>query len=128
MKKIKTLQNKILKILFKQNFLKPTVDLYRDLELRQIQEILKIEQSKLVYKILNNQIKTNITIKISDQVHSYNTRNNTNIFTEFSRTNIALFNPIKRAADTFNSIPSSIRTVKSYPKFVSIIKKQFSEI
>lgn len=120
--KVQILQNKILKILFNQNYLTHTSTLYEKLGLKQIGTILKVEQSKLIYKILNGKQKTNSILTFTNSVHNHNTRKCNNIFTNFSRTNLANFNPIKDASKTFNNLPDNLKTINNYVNFKSKLK------
>lgn len=104
-----------------------TFDLYKTLELRPIEQILKIEQCKLIFKILHSKQKSNTVLTTADQIHQYYTRGNQHIFTEFSRTNFAIFNPIRNASKTFNSLPENLKNINNVNKFVINLKKYFEQ-
>ncbi len=122
---VQKLQNKILKILFKKDFLIHTETLYEDLQLKQISAILKFEQSKLIHKNLLSKQKTNLQLIFSESIHNYKTRNKDKIHTQFSRTNLGLFNPVYSASRTYNSLPSEIKENRNYNKFVNNLKQIF---
>ena len=116
--KIQVLQNRALKTLYQLDYWIHTEELYRVLKVLPIADILKIEQSKSIYKIINNLQKSNTEIRHLSQIHNYNTRHNDNICLGKARTNIALRNPIKAAADIFNNLSPIIKNQPSFGKFL----------
>lgn len=116
--KIKVLQNKVLKILFNLEWRTHSDLLYSTLKITKINTILKIEQSKFIYRIINNKQKSNSTIKHVNQIHSYETRSLNDLYLENVRTTVALRSPLSESSKTFNSLPSALKNERSYNKFV----------
>ena len=127
--RVKVLQNKVLKILFNLDWFTHSDIIYSTLKLHQITVILKIEQSKFMYKVTSNKLKSNSAITYVSQIHTHGTRNlnNNNIYLENVRTNVALKNAYSEATKTFNSLPQSVKEVRSYGKFIRLIKSHFED-
>ena len=125
--KVQVLQNRALKTLFQLNYRMHTDEVYQLLNLLPVSYILKIEQSKLIYKVIHNIQKSNILITHINQVHSHDTRNNTNIYLSLARTNIALHNPYSEASTAFNALPTDISSETSLGRFANKLKVHFFE-
>lgn len=126
--KIQTLQNKILKIMYNYDRLTNTDRLFRELKVHKLDNLLLIEQCKLVYKVLHRHQKSNVNIILSNQVHNYETRIINNIYQINTRTNIGLHNPIVNAAKVFNRLPSYIKSINSYTLFIKRLKNRFLQV
>lgn len=125
-KKYQILQNKILKILFKLNCRTPTVDIYRNLKLQSLDTLFNFEQCKHIYRIQNQRQKNNTTITYCNQIHSYKTRQREQIYTDYSRTNRGLNNPIIRSIKTYNSLPQHIQHANGYNQFIKFITTHYA--
>ena len=120
------LQNKILKVLFKYDYLYHTDDLYRELAVFRLDVLLKIEQSKLMYRIINNTQKCTTKISFNRDIHMYNTRVKNNIHQNCVSSGVGLNSPIARAISVYNGLPDSIKQIKRYPKFVNVVRNHFT--
>lgn len=121
-KKVNTLQNKVVKILFGLDYRMSTDTLYRVTKILPIQNILAIEQSKFAYKVIKNESKCNTNIVFVNQLHEYNTRAYNNVFLEPVRTNIGLNNPIAQCMKIYNTLPKKIRDSPNITIFKNEIK------
>lgn len=121
-KSAQILQNKVLKILFNYNWLTSTEMLYRELKISKLETIFRLEQAKLMYKIINNKQRCNINILMSNNVHNHETRSQNNIYCKTTKTNIGLNNPIVQASKTYNKIPEDIKNHNKYYQFIKHVK------
>lgn len=124
--KIKILQNKVLKILFNLNYFTHTDTIYQMLKLQPVQKILMLEQSKLIFKILNNRSKCNSRIQYVNQIHEHFIRNSDNIRLERARTNKALRSPICAASEVYNNLPPELKNEGRPGVFVHKLKRHIS--
>lgn len=122
--KIKILQNKVLKTLFNLDYQTHTETVYTMLDITPISNILRLEQAKLMYKIINKKQKCNTKIMYSNEFHTHKTRNQNDIYLAPVRTNAALHNPLSEAAQAFNSLPYNLKTEKSFSEFVKKLKAE----
>lgn len=120
---MQVLQNKILKVIFNYDPLTHTVDLYENLKVWQLHKVLKFEQSKLIYRIINNTQKSNINILFSRDIHNYNTRSRENVFHNNIRSNKGLNNPVYQASKEYDSLPENIKNIGNYGRFVKHLKE-----
>lgn len=127
-KKIKTLQNKVVKMLFRLDYRTSTDTLYRVTKILPIQDVLEIEQGKFAYKVIHKQVKCNTNFTFVNQLHEYNTRTHNNVFLEPVRTNIGLNNPITLCMKTFNTLPKEITDSPNINIFKNKIKSFYTSI
>lgn len=106
--KAQRLQNKIVKILFNLDYRTPTNTVYEQTKILTLIQILKIEQCKFIYKALNNNLKCNTELIFVNQIHNYDTRNQTRLFQNKVTTVVGYQNPISKSIDNFNTIPLEI--------------------
>lgn len=120
-----TLNNKILKILFKLDYFTNVDDVNRTLNIQHLKILLKVEQCKLIYKVLNKKQKSNLKVTFCNEIHSYNIRNCNDISKQCKRTNVALHDPFNESIQTYNSVPDAIKSENNYNKFIISIKRHF---
>ncbi len=77
---VQVTQNKVLKIMFNYNKATHTETLYRELGVFNLERLLLLEQCKVMYKILNKQLKCNSSIIFSNEIHNYYTRTELNLY------------------------------------------------
>lgn len=126
--KFQKLQNKVVKILFSINYLAPTVDVYNMLKIYSLKSLVKIEQSKLIYKIIKNKQKSNVIIKKNCSLHKHQTRGAQCFYLHPVFSNIGLNNPIALSLQTFNNLPEYLRNMDKERRFVKNLKEHFSFI
>lgn len=124
-KKMQILQNRVIKTLFNLHFRTNTDYLYEILKIHPINTVLKIDQCKTIYKISNNMQKCNTTFTMANEIHTFNTRQCSNIYLNPVRTNVALHNPISEAFNIFNHLPQNIKESNTIRKFVQQIKHYY---
>lgn len=122
-KKLETLQNKFCKILFEMNYRTPSTELYNRLKILPIKALMQLEQAKLIYRIKNNQQKLNNEIRLRNTVHSYQTRQNLEIYYKTPRTELGDNNPLHQAFKTYNNLPDSVKNCATEGLFIKNIKK-----
>ena len=71
---INVLQNFAIKNIHKLPYLEPTVNVYRISKLPMFDTLRKINLAKFLYKLQNNLIKSDLTLTLNNEIHSYSTR------------------------------------------------------
>lgn len=125
--KTQRIQNKVVKILFNFSYRTSTDVVFKETGLLQIADILKIEQSKFLYKVINNNFKCNSQLEMVNNIHTHDTRRQNTLYINNIRTNIALNSPLIRSIKTFNSLPQSIRNSSDYNQYKNKIKMYFQQ-
>lgn len=98
---------------------------YESTNSRRLTHLIEISKCKLIYKIKNNLMKTNIRLMNNSEIHNFNLRNNNNIHISSSRTNRLKNSPIHSSAVVFNSLPPEIQQERSFFKFKTRLKAYF---
>lgn len=119
---VQVTQNKVLKIMFNYNIATHTETLYSELDVFNLEGLLLLEQCKLIYKILNKQLKCNSSVVSSNEIHSYNTRTQFNLYVLYSRTNIGMNSPIDCASRAYNALPNNLKNIQLFRTFVNKLK------
>ena len=88
-----------------------TALLYEELNVCQLPCLLKLEQSKIVHKIINKNQKSNTSIQFTSDVHTHFTRQYDNIAHTTIRTNKGLLNPMYQATQQYNRLPTEIKQI-----------------
>lgn len=105
--KLQRTQNKAIKAIFSLVWSTPSEQLYQQFPFLNIRQLKYLEQSKLIYYMRNNLIKTNVTLRETNEYHIHNTRTNTNIRNNHARTKKGQDSPIYRSVQTFNKVPKA---------------------
>lgn len=120
--KTQVLQNRVIKVLFNLDYRMSTDNVYAQVKLDKLEIILKIEQCKFIYKLVNSQLKTNTEMSQRNQVHTHDTRQKHKLHIQKPRTNKVLNNPIDRAIKAYNEVPEDIKNIASFNKFKILLK------
>ena len=120
--KIQVTQNQVLKAIFNYDRLTHTALLYEELGVCQLSCLLKLEQSKIVYKIINKNQKSNTTIQFNSDIHTHFTRQYDDIAQTTIRTNMGLLNPMYQAAQQYNGLPTEIKQIGQEKTFIKRLK------
>ena len=121
-KQIQVLQNRVLKTLFNIEWLTPTKDLHKNLNILMVKDIQTLQLSKLVYKFLDNDLPPPFAnyFKQNCDTHNHNTRLNKNL--HIDRTHSTQTTKVT-GANAYNSIPEAISSSGTLKTFASNIKK-----
>ena len=126
-KKIQTIQNKSLKILFNKDYLTPTLSLHKDLNLLLVNDIHKLSLLKFVKKHQQNelpQIFNNYFIT-NNNIHSHFTRQHKALHVTLNQTRNNSKNFTHSSISSWNEIPSAIKTSKTLNTFSKRTKHYF---
>lgn len=107
-KKLKRLQNKSIKTLFKLNYFTPSVDLYKHYPFLSFSQLRTLEQSKLIYCVKNKLLETNTNLKQNKDYHNYNVRHKFAIRNTFARTKKKQDSPYQRGIQVYNEISPQV--------------------
>lgn len=117
-------QNKLIKTLFHYDFLTPTVKIYKDTKIFNIQQSYKYYSCLLIRKILNKKIHTNITFTKKKSIQTKMLRSANNLILRPPRTNYGKRNITYESAQLYNKLPTVIKEAKS----MLIFKRQLKNI
>ena len=122
-KKLQITQNKVIKILFNKPFRTSTCSLYSELNILNINEIIKLDSVKLIYKIKTGLIQTEIRLLKNCDIHQHNTRTNE----QYALTSFSTTQGRKRltyqALQWFNELPPMIRNKPTMESFTKNAKR-----
>lgn len=106
---ISILINRAIKILYRLPYDYPTTQLYYTSNLPSVEQTIFLENCKLIYKLSNNLMKSNLKLQTNASIHNYNTRSAEHYRLAAPRTERGkrdvMFNGIK----IFNSLPNNIK-------------------
>lgn len=106
--KLQRLQNKSIKAIFSINFYTPSQNLYGEYPFLKVEHLKALEQAKLIYKIKNKLLKTNVELRLNCDIHNYNLRTRGNLRNKYARTRKAQESPIYRSVETYNVLPETL--------------------
>ena len=123
--KLKIIQNKLLKMLFKSPKLFPTNRLFQDTQVMTINQLRHYKVACLAWQ-LNNSPEKIITKKVNHLYikhnHKFNTRNNDDYSLSFI--NPSHINSLEfKIKMIWNELPNKIKSIKNFLAFQSEIKK-----
>lgn len=115
---LQTIQNKIIKLLFRYPYLTPTTQIYKETKLLNIKQLYIYSTCILVRKILKNQIHTNLAFAKQREITKRNTRRASFLVLPKPRTkNYGKKIFTYEGAQYYNKIPSNIKNVNSFNAF-----------
>lgn len=117
-------QNKLIKTLFHYNYLTPTVRLYNETKIMNINKTYEYYTCVLIRKILSKEIKSSITFNTKNN-HPLlkRLRNPKNIILNRIRTNYGRKNITFEGAQLYNKLPDNIKNAKNLHTFKNLLKK-----
>lgn len=117
-------QNKIIKVLFKIDFLTPTETLYKNTKLLNIKQTYTYNTCLLIRKILNKKIHTQIQFNVREPSKYTKRRKITNLLTlPTARTTYGKRNIKSEGAKMYNDLPEYITNTKPFNKFKKLLKQ-----
>lgn len=122
--KLQIAQNKVIKVLFNKPPSSDTRQLYNDLNLLKIKELVYLDSVKLIYKIKNNLVDTGINLRYASDVHTHHTRSRYNIYILPTARNIPRRKITYQAATWFNELTNNITGSDTIKVFTSKVKDQ----
>lgn len=125
LEKLQVVQNRLLKNLFRRHHRTHTSDLYTDLNLLNISSIIKLDSVKLVHKITNNLIDTDVNFELNNQIHDHNTRASRHIHILSTTSNLGRKRITRQAAAWYNSLPDELKTLETSVHFNKCTKLYF---
>ena len=129
LKRIKTSQNKILRILKFRRQRSSTNDLYTNVKILKLQEMHKMKLLSVIFKLVHTPDKFPEALKTlftrHFQVHEYNTKM-ISMQLISTKSHMDVDKKISyRARQHWNSLPSSLKNEKSFTKFKASVKKYY---
>ena len=114
-------QKKIIRIITNSSYRAHTNPLFFNQSLLKLDDIKKLEMSKFIYSDLNTH--NNFNLHTRNEIHSYNTRNNTALnFPQF-RTNLSIRSVFYEGLSIYNGLNPEIKESTSLPSFKIKLKK-----
>lgn len=127
LQKLQTSQNKLIKTLFRYNFLTPTIQIYNETKLFNIFQTYKFNTCVLIRKILNNSIHTQIKLTKKIDFHHRQTRRANEISLKPFRTKYGRKSIYYEGAQHYNKLPKNIKDMKQFYKFKKYLKAYISK-
>ena len=124
-KKIQTLQNKILKTIFNKDQLTPTITLHKELHILQVQ--FSQANLLLVCKQRNNLLPEIFKdyFKVRNEIHDINVRNSNKLHVIKTKTNQGNKMFKTKGASLYNSLPDEFLNIKTISNFKKRVKQFF---
>lgn len=119
---VHVMTNRALRIIKNKPFLSPTAELYDTTTLK-VSQLIIFELLFLIYKVKNEFIKNNFALCQINEVHDYDTRQASNFYINFPRTNMNHQNFLYKGLNLFNNLPDDIKIIHSISKFKMELKK-----
>ncbi|KAK9889263.1 hypothetical protein WA026_004539 [Henosepilachna vigintioctopunctata] len=116
-KRVQRIQNRAIKAVYNLPYNTSSKELHKIVNLPNIKQMKKIEDSKMIHQIENKLLKVNISLKKRIEIHDHNTRYNLNYQLNNIRTNKALHSPIYQATTYYNKLPTEIKEQQDIRKF-----------
>ena len=127
MQKIQTLQNKLLKILLKKDYMFSTNRLHRELRILKVQDIYRHSTLQFVYKCVNGKIITKFKkyFKKREDIHNHTTRNIHRLETPQINTEVGRSQTNYTGAVMWNNLESYLVASKTENSFKKNIFNNF---
>lgn len=122
LKALQIAQNKIIKTLFRYNYLTPTEKIYKETKLMNLFQIYKYNTCILVRKILTKDIHSQIIFTKRIQTCNILTRRANDICTIKPRTNYGKKNIMYEGIIFYNKLPKDIKEIKSFNIYKKTLK------
>lgn len=122
LKQIETCQNKIIKRLFRYQYLTATEKIYKETKLMSLAQIYKYNTCILVHKLLNKNIHSRITFTKKGQTQKRITKRKNHICLRKPRTNYGRKNILYEGAELYNKLPNDIKEIQSFTLYKKTIK------
>ncbi|KAK9882210.1 hypothetical protein WA026_019723 [Henosepilachna vigintioctopunctata] len=100
------------------------MQLYNDMNLLNINELIYLDSVKLIYKIKNNLLDTGINLRYASDVHTHHTRSRHNIYILPIARNIPRRKVTYQAATWFNELSNDIKSSDTLKIFTNKVKHQ----
>lgn len=126
--KIQKLMNRALKALYNLDWYTTLDDLLEITDSFSLEELIKIERCKFIFRVQHDNIKNNITLIRHEERHRYPTSSRRNFVTNASKTNNMKKGILNLSITEFNKLPLSIKNSSNFIIFSQEIKKHFKNI
>lgn len=120
---LQTAQNKIIKTLFKYNYLTSTEKIYKETQLMNLHQMYRYNTCILIRKILTKDIHSQIIFTKRAQTYKILTRQANNICLSQPRTKYGKRNIMYEGANLYNKLPKDIKEIKSSNIYKKTLKK-----
>lgn len=125
LKRLVTLQKKVIKIISSVPFDAHTDNLFRDHQILKFNDIYLFQTAKFMFLYTKGLLPNtfNNMFTLTNQIHSYNTRNSNCFYVFPCRTNIRRFSIRFRGPQFYNSLNQEIQNCESVGLFSKLLKK-----
>ena len=125
LKRLITLQKKVIKIISNVPFDAHTDNLFRDHQILKFNDIYLFQTAKFMFLYTKGLLPNtfNNMFTLTNQIHSYNTRNSNCFYVFPCRTNIRRFSIRFRGPQFYNSLNQEIQNCESVGLFSKLLKK-----
>lgn len=122
LKKLQVAQNRVIKTLFRYNYLTPTIKIYKETKLFNLAQTYKYNTCIFIRKILTKDIHSQITFTKRIDIYKRMTRRANNLCLRSHRTNYGKKSILYDGAQLYNELPKTIKEAKSLFTFKKLLK------
>ena len=119
---IKVLQNQAIKCIYKLHYLESTDNTYKIAKLPNFDTIRKTSLAIFLFKLQNNMIKSELSLTLNSEIHSYSTRIANSYRVNYARTNFGKFAVLREAIHLYNSVPNDLKSITNLCQFKRCVK------
>ena len=87
--------------------------------------MMSVNLAIILYKLQNNLIKSDLSLTLNSEIHSYSTRISNSFRIDYARTNFGKFAVLQEAIQLYNSTPENIKSIDKLCNFKKCIKLYF---
>ena len=123
--KLLKLQKKAVRSIKNTSYCEHTDPLFQDLQILKFEDIVKSETLKLMYKLVNDDLPTEISNKfqLNRDIHNYNTRHNNDVHIAPTKTSKAFKSILHQGPELWSNLNNDIKVSTSLQSFKSNLKK-----
>lgn len=120
--KLKVLQNKAIKFIYKLPHLEPTINLYTPKNFLNINNLYRYKICCYIFSVIKKKKHSNITFTNNSTIHRHHTRQTNSLFLINVNSNFGKKSVHFRGIQTFNKLPDSLKLLESMTKFKNELK------
>jgi hypothetical protein len=117
-------QNKAIRLIYWQEYRQglSTDDLYKKYNILKLPLLMKFESMMSIYKLKSGLLRSNLIFPLSSDVHTYLTRNRSNMYLPNPRTNYLKRSIFFEGIVSFNALPNEIKILPNLIIFKKMLK------
>lgn len=94
-----------------------------DSNIMPLSSLLEYDSTLMIFKINHGLMKNNFTLRKMCDIHNYNTRSASDLYSDFFRTSGGQLSPLYNSIINYNNMPDNIKTIKKICEFKIALKE-----